>query len=262
MEAPGFEPEFDWLTCLLILFICGHVFSYDSGFSCHRSLCFQAPPPTPKFHFPSTCSAKLVWSFSKIFDMEHFKNLHWICYNIASILSFGFFGCKTCGILVPWPGIEHARPACCCSVTQPCPTLCDHIDCSMTGFPVLHYLPEFAQTHVHGVGDAIQLSHPLSSLFPPALNLSQHQGLFQCISSLHQVAKVLELQLQHQSFQSIFRVESKVLITAPPGSLATLLLEQISLNHPWLPQHLQNLVHSFLMADRMLIVIIFVFHTQ
>ena len=102
----------------------------------------------------------------------------------------------------------------------------------MTGFPVLHYLPEFAQTHVHGVGDAIQLSHPLSSLFPPALNLSQHQGLFQCISSLHQVAKVLELQLQHQSFQSIFRVESKVLITAPPGSLATLLLEQISLNHP------------------------------
>ena len=148
------------------------------------------------------------------------------------------------------------------SVAQSCQTICNPIDCSRPGFPVHHQLLELAQTHVHRVGDAIQLSHPLSSLFPPALNLSQHQGLFQCISSLHQVAKVLELQLQHQSFQSIFRVESKILITEPPGSLATLLLEQISLNHPWLPQHLQNLVHSFLMADRMLIVIIFVFHTQ
>ena len=65
------------------------------------------------------------------------------------------------------------------------------MDCSMPGFPVLYHLPELAQTHVHCVGDAIQPSHPLSSPSPPALNLSQHQGLFQWVSSLHHVAKVL-----------------------------------------------------------------------
>ena len=79
------------------------------------------------------------------------------------------------------------------------------MDCSTPGFPVHHQLLEFAQTHVHWVSDAIQPSHPLSSPFPPALNLSQHQGLFQWVSSSHQVAKVLEFQLQHQSFQWIFR---------------------------------------------------------
>ena len=89
---------------------------------------------------------------------------------------------------------------CCCSVAKSCPTLCEPMDCSMPGFPVLHQLPELAQTHVHWVSDAIQLSHPLSSPSPPALNLSQHQSLFQWVSSSHQVAKVLELQLQHQSF--------------------------------------------------------------
>ena len=78
------------------------------------------------------------------------------------------------------------------------------MNCSMPGLPVHHQLLEFTQTHVHWVGDAIQLSHPLSSPSPPALNLSQHQGLFQWVSSAHQVAKVLEFQLQHQSFQWIF----------------------------------------------------------
>ena len=77
----------------------------------------------------------------------------------------------------------------------------------MPGFPVHHQLPELAQIHVHQVGDAIQPSHPLSSPSPPAFNLSQHQGLFQWVSSSHQVAKMLELQLQHQSFQWIFRVD-------------------------------------------------------
>ena len=71
--------------------------------------------------------------------------------------------------------------------------------CSTPGFPVLHYFPDFAQTHVHCVGDAIQPSHPLLSPSPSALNLSQHQGLCQWVGSLHQVAKVLELQLQCQS---------------------------------------------------------------
>ena len=75
------------------------------------------------------------------------------------------------------------------SVAQSCLTLCDCMDCSKPGLPVHHQLQELAQTHVHGVGDALQPSHPLSSPSPPALNLSQHQGLFQWVSSSHQVAK-------------------------------------------------------------------------
>ena len=93
------------------------------------------------------------------------------------------------------------------SVTQSCLTLCGPIYCRSPGLPVLHQLPEFTQSHVHRVGDAIQPSHPLSSPSPPAFNLCQHQGLFQWVSSSHQVAKVLEFQLQHQSFQWIFRVD-------------------------------------------------------
>ena len=101
----------------------------------------------------------------------------------------------------------YANSDCCCSVAKLCPTLCDPVDCSTPGFPVLHYLLESTQTHVHRVGDAIQPSHPLSSPSPHTFNLSQHQGLFQWVDSLHQVAKILELQLQHQSFQWIFRVD-------------------------------------------------------
>ena len=87
------------------------------------------------------------------------------------------------------------------SVAQSCLTLCNPMNRSTPGFPVHHQLLESTQTHVHRVGDAIQPSHPLLSPSPPALNLSQHQGLFQWVSSSHQVAKVLEFQLQHQSFQ-------------------------------------------------------------
>ena len=90
---------------------------------------------------------------------------------------------------------------------QSCPTLCNPMDHSMPGLPVHHQIPEFTQTHVHWVGDAIQPSHPLSSPSPPTFNLSQHQGLFQWVSSSRQVAKVLEFQLQHQSFQGIFRTD-------------------------------------------------------
>ena len=84
------------------------------------------------------------------------------------------------------------------SVAQLCPTLCDPMNRSTPGLPVHHQLPEFTQTHVHRVGNAIQPSHPPSSPSPPAFNLAQHQGLFQSLSSSHQVAKVLELQLQHR----------------------------------------------------------------
>ena len=87
------------------------------------------------------------------------------------------------------------------SVTQSCPALCDPMSCSTPRLPVHHQLLEFNQTHVHWISDAIQPSHPPSSPSLPALNLSQHQGLFKWVSSLHEVAKVLEFQLQHQSFQ-------------------------------------------------------------
>ena len=93
------------------------------------------------------------------------------------------------------------------SVPQSCCSLCNPMNHSTPGFPVHHQLSEFTQTHVHWVGDAIQPSHPLSSPSLQAFNLSQHQSLFKSVSSSHQVAKVLEFQLQHQSFQWIFRTD-------------------------------------------------------
>ena len=94
-----------------------------------------------------------------------------------------------------WPLVQLS------SVAQSCLTPCAPMGCSTPAFPVHRELPEFTQIHVNWVGDAIQSSHPLSSPTPPAFNLSQHQGLFRWVSSSHQVAKVLEFQLQHQSFQ-------------------------------------------------------------
>ena len=91
------------------------------------------------------------------------------------------------------------------SVAQSCPTLCDPVDHSMPGLHVHHQLPELTQIHVHWIGDAIQPSHPLSSP-SSAFNLSQHQGLFQWVSSSHKVVKVLKFQLQHQSYQWKFRI--------------------------------------------------------
>ena len=114
----------------------------------------------------------------------HFSKLGWISYPCTKKSNL----------------IRH-----CCSVTESCLTLCYSMDCSMPGFPVLHHLSELAKSHVHWVGDAIQPTHSLSSPSLPAFNLSQHQGLFKWVSSLHQVAKVLEL--QHQSFQWMFRVD-------------------------------------------------------
>ena len=113
------------------------------------------------------------------------------------------------------------------SVAQSCPTLSDPMNCTTTGLPIHHQLLEFTQTHVHHAGDAIQPSHPLSSPSPPALNLSQHQSLFKWVSLSHQVAKVLEFQLQHQSFQWIFRTDSLRMdwldLLAVQGTLKSLL---------------------------------------
>ena len=116
----------------------------------------------------------------------------------VSCIAGGFFSC--------W-AIEESELTTCIfdiqfsSVAQLCLTLCHPRNRNTPGLPAHHQLPEFTQTLVHRVGDAIQPSHPLSSPSPPALNLSQYQGLFKWISSSHQVAKVLEFQLQHQSFQ-------------------------------------------------------------
>ena len=93
------------------------------------------------------------------------------------------------------------------SVAQSCPTLCNPMEYSRPVFPVHHQLLELTQTHVRRLSDAIQPSHPLSSPSSPDFNLSQHQGLFKLVSSSHQMAKVLEFQLQHQSFQWMFRTD-------------------------------------------------------
>ena len=104
-----------------------------------------------------------------------------------------------------WPHrLQHIRLPCpppFPSSVQSRPTLWDPMNHSTLGLPVHHQLPESTQTHVRCVSDATQPSHPLSSPSPTALNLSQHQGLFKWVSSSHQVAKVLEFQLQHQSLQ-------------------------------------------------------------
>ena len=98
------------------------------------------------------------------------------------------------------------------SLAQSCPTLCDPIDCSMPGLPVHHQLLESTQTPVHWVSDAIQPSHPLSSPSTPVVNPSKHQGLFQWVSSSHQVAKVLELNFSF-SISLSFRIDSFDLLT-------------------------------------------------
>ena len=97
------------------------------------------------------------------------------------------------------------RTCCCWSVTQSCPTLCHPMDCSTPDLS--HHLPKFAQVHVHCISDAILPSHPLTPSSPSALSLSQHQGIFQWVRCSHQMTKLLELQLQHQSFQWIFRID-------------------------------------------------------
>ena len=93
------------------------------------------------------------------------------------------------------------------SVAQSCPTLCDPTNCRTPGLPVHHHLPEFTQTHVHRISDAIQPSHPLLSPSLPAPKLSQHQSLFQWVISLPEVARVPEFQLQHHFFQRTPRTD-------------------------------------------------------
>ena len=129
--------------------------------------------------------------------------------SVVLIYTSSPIGFSVCSFLPGDKASEAAFPlkqcfSCYCSITKSYLTLCNPMDCSMPGFPVLHHLSEFAQTHVHWVSDAIQPSHPLSSPSPPALNLSQHQGL----SNESAVYISIGVQLQYQSFQWLFRVDS------------------------------------------------------
>ena len=119
----------------------------------------------------------------------------WVCRNLQWVRGTKFDEFSVYYTLLRNPCLSpNLRNTCCFSVAVISDSL-GPMDCRTPCFPVLHYLLEFAQTHVHWVGDAIQPSHPLSSPSPPAFNLSQYLGLFQWVSSLHRLAKVLELQL-------------------------------------------------------------------
>ena len=139
----------------------------------------------------------------------------WACMHVINYSHHGvhcisriYFMTECLYLLTTFTHFPHPTPTFqFSSVTHLGPILQHPKDCSTPGFPVHHQLLELAQIHVHRVSDAIQASHPLLSPFPPAFNLSQHQGLFQWVRSSHQVAKVLEFQLQHQSFQWIFRTD-------------------------------------------------------
>ena len=162
--------------------------------SWRRELYSVTPSEEP---WPSSRSTETPrWSHKKAGKGQGYSTLF---FSLSLISRWGFLFSDP-----NW--IQRARiPSPDARSVQSYPTLCNPMDCSMPGFPVHHQLLELAQTQVHWVSDAIQPSHPLLSPSPPALNLSQHQGLFKWVSSSHQVAKVLEL--QHQSFQWIFRTD-------------------------------------------------------
>ena len=161
--------------------------------------------PTNPFTLPSLIMG-LFNSFA------HFLNEMFICNNDAFREFFLYSGYQglvrsmICKFFLPVYSLSfHSLQL--SSVAQSCLTLRNPMDYSTPGPPGHHQLLEFTQTHVHWVSDAIQLSHPLSSPSPPSFNLSQHQGLFKWVSSSHQLTKVLDFQLQHQSFQWIFRTD-------------------------------------------------------
>ena len=128
------------------------------------------------------------------------KNRH--CMNIFSFLVIILF-MNTSALYNRFTPVANKFVICCCSVAKSCLIFCDHMDCSIPGFPVLHYLVESAQTHVHWLSDAIQRSHPLSPPSPPAFNLSQHQGIFSNESVFHIRWPKLQLQLKMRLLDGI-----------------------------------------------------------
>ena len=181
---------------------------HESAMGVHVFLILIPPPtslPIPSLRVSQCTSPEHPVSES---------NLDWPSVSHMIIYMFQCHSLKSsCPRLIPQSPKDCSLHLClfCClayriiiqfsSVAQSCLTLCDHMNRSPPGLLVHQQLLESTQAHVHWMGDAIQPSHPLSSPSLPAFNLSQHQGLFQWVSSSHQVAKVLEFQLQHQSFQ-------------------------------------------------------------
>ena len=153
--------------------------------------------PTRLF-YPWDFAMELLEEVPISFSRGSSRPRNWTCVSYISYIG-------RC-ILYHWANWEVLLTPSRCLVAQSHPTPCSPMDCGKTGFPAFHPLPECAQIHVHWVGDAIQPSHPLLSS-SPALNRSQYQDLSQWVGSWHQVAKVLHLQLQHQSFQWIFRTD-------------------------------------------------------
>ena len=137
------------------------------------------------------------WAESREFSHTVYPYTYKISLSIFAPDGYIYYK-QWCNSIFKSPSVQFSRS---------CPTLCNPMDCSTPALPVHHQLPEFAQSHIHWVGDAIQPSHPLSSPSLPTFSLCQHQGLFKWVSSLHQVAKVLEFQLQHQSFQWICKTD-------------------------------------------------------
>ena len=142
----------------------------------------------------SLYKCSLYMLFINFLSEKWFANIssHFLCF-LFILLNFHIFHEEKIVILMY--SVQFS------SVAQSCPTLCYPMNRSTPGLPVHHQLPEFTQIHIHRVSDAIQPSHPLSSPSPPAPNPSQHRSLFQWVNSSHHVAKVLEFQSQHQSFQ-------------------------------------------------------------
>ena len=151
--------------------------------------------PTSPFGSLVTCIYLIVWYFSHVSDSILFFLAYLLCFSWQGLYLLVH---KLIIFLSTTPVFLNPQFR---SVTQSCPTLWDPMNCSTPGLPVHHQLPEFTQTHVHQVSDAIQPSHPLLSPSPPAPNPSQHQGLFQWVNSSYEMSQVLEFQLQHQSFQ-------------------------------------------------------------
>ena len=150
----------------------------------------------------AACQAPPCMGFSR---QQHWSGL--LCSQLGNLPDPGIelkslmspaLACRFFTTSATWEAISSVQFS---SFALSCPTLCDPMNHSTPGLPVHHQLLEFAQTHAHWVGDAIQPFHPLLSPSLPATNPSQNQGLFQWVNSLHEVAKELEFQLQHQSFQ-------------------------------------------------------------
>ena len=136
-------------------------------------------------HFVLHSQTCLLLQVSLDFLLSHSNPLWWKGHLLLLLLS----------VLEGFASLHQFTSVQFSSVAQSCPTLCNPMNLSTPGLPVHHQLPEFTQTHVHRVSDAIQPSRPVSSPSPPAHNPSQHQSLFQWVNSSHEVAKVLEFQL-------------------------------------------------------------------